>query len=364
MKAIVLVGGEGTRLRPLTCQTPKAMVPVVNRPFLEHMVERLKKHAVDTIVLTLCYLPELIQKYFKDGARFGVKMVYIEEKVPLGTAGAVKNAECLFDEPFFVLNGDVLCDLDYGAMMRAHLACGAVATIALIPVEDVTQFGVVETAPEGRITRFVEKPKANEVGTNMVNAGTYILDPHVLRDMPRNKPVSFERQLFPGLLASGERLTGFPFTGYWIDIGKPDNYMELNYHLLIGARSPGKASSVAGAVVELGQGTSVDPGAIMDAPVVVGERCSIGAGVVIKGPTVIGNGCRIGPGARLDRVIVWNNVSIGKNARLEHCIVANNCLVNDNCCIGEGCVVGDDVKVTPSCVIQPGTKVWPGTLVT
>lgn len=362
MKAIILVGGEGTRLRPLTCQTPKAMVPVLNRPFLEHVVEHLRKHSVDTIILTLCYLPEPIQSYFGDGSRFGVKMVYIEEKVALGTAGAVKNAEFLFDSPFFVLNGDVFTDLNCTRMLEVHRKNKAAATIALTPVEDVTMFGVVETAEGDRIRKFIEKPKINEVSTNMINAGTYILEPSVLHNIPANTHFSFERQLFPLLLRKGERLFGFPSPAYWIDIGKPDKYMELNYHLLtqemIEKEQPGDRKPP----VQVGKNTSIDPRSVIEGPVVIGDGCSIQEGVLIKGPSVMGNGCRIGPGAKLRGVIVWNNVTIGKNANLENCIVASNCLVNDNCCIGEGCVVGDDVTVTPDCVIKPGAKVWPGTL--
>lgn len=364
MKAIILVGGEGTRLRPLTCQIPKAMVPVVNRPFLEQVVERLKSHGIDTIILTLCYLPERIQSYFGDGSRFGVKMVYIEEKAPLGTAGAVKNAESLLDSPFFVLNGDIFSDLDYTAMMALHRDRGAVATIALTPVQDVTMYGVVETADGGKVERFVEKPKPDEVNTNMINAGTYILEPSVLHNVPPGIPFSFERQLFPSLLSQKQRVFGFPSYGYWIDIGKPEKYLELNYRLLTDPDPGDKRAAGAGTPgVRIGKGSSVHLSAVLEGPITIGEGCTIEADVMIKGPSAVGSGCRIGRGARLDRVILWDNVSIGANANLEHCVVASNCLVNDNCCVGAGCIMGPGVTVAPDCVVKSGAQVWPGTVV-
>ncbi len=361
MKAIILVGGEGTRLRPLTCQTPKAMVPVLNRPFLEHVVERLRQHCVDTIILTLCYLPEPIQSYFGDGSRFGVKMVYIEEKLPLGTAGAIKNAEVYFDDgPFFVLNGDIFSDLDYSGMMEAYRRSGAVASIALRSVEDVSMFGVVETLAGGRIKRFVEKPKAGEVDTNMINAGTYILDPRLLNYIPAGINVSIERNFFPLVLGKGEPLYAVPTFGYWIDIGKPEKYLELNRWLL--TRTSGSGSrSTAG--VKVGKETWVDSRARIKGPVLIGDGCKIEADAVITGPAVIGDFCRIGAGAKLDKVVLWSGVTVGKNSILDNCIVASNCVVHDNCCVGEGCVVGDNCTVTPDCIIKPGSKVWPGTLI-
>ncbi|MBI2934466.1 MAG: NDP-sugar synthase [Chloroflexi bacterium] len=319
---------------------------------------RLHEHSVDTIILTLCYLPESIQSYFGDGSRFGVNMVYIEEKVALGTAGAVKNAGAHFDDgPFFVLNGDVLSDLDFSALMRAHRKHGGAATLALRAVEDVSMFGVVETAPDGRILRFVEKPKPGQVSTNMINAGTYILDPALLRYIPANTSFSFEKQFFPLVLSSGERLFGIPTSGYWIDMGKPDKYLELNRSLLSKRWQENDRRVIM-------EAASVDQTAVIEGPAMIGDGSIIEAGVTIKGPSVIGRSCHIGRGSRLEGVILWNGVRVGNNSVLKDCIVASNCLVNDNCCIGEGCVVGDGCTVIPDCVIKPGSQVWPGTLVT
>lgn len=363
MKAIVLVGGEGTRLRPLTCQVPKAMVPVLNRPFLEYVIQHLKKHSVDTIILTLCYLAENIRACFGDGSKYGVKMVYIEEKSPLGTAGAVKNAETLLDDSFFVLNGDVLTDLNFTDMLRMHRKKHSVVSIALTPVDDPTVYGVVETERGGRIRRFVEKPKANEVTTNMINAGTYILEPGVLHNIPADTPFSFERQLFPLLLNKGEPLFAYPTSAFWIDIGTPDKYMKLNRELLTRELAARQKMPHSRQGIEIGRGSVISPTCKIEGYVIIGESSYIGDDTVIKGPTIIGDSCRIGSGTRLESVILWNGVAVGKNARLSDCIVASNCVVSDNSCVGLGCVMGDNVTVAPDCVISPGSKIWPGTLV-
>lgn len=363
MKAIILVGGEGTRLRPLTCQIPKAMVPVLNRPFLEHVIENLREHSIDTIILTICYRPENIQAHFGDGSKFGVKMLYIEEKSPLGTAGGVKNAESFLDGPVFVLNGDVYSDLDYTSMLKQHRNRKAAVSIALTSVEDPSLYGVVEADAGGRIRRFIEKPKTGEATTNMINAGTYILEPGVLHNIPGSVTFSFERQLFPLLLAQGQHLYSYPSSAYWIDIGTPEKYLQLNHDLLgKGFNSTGKSSGtmqklVAECVSKIGANSRIE------GRVVIGENATIGEQVVIKGPSVIGSDCKIGEGAKLEGVVLWDGVNVGRNARLSNCIAANRCLVNENSCVGNGCVIGDDVVVTPDCVIPPGSKIWPGTLV-
>ena len=197
MKAVLLVGGEGTRLRPLTCNTVKAMVPIVNRPFFEHLLGYLSSHGVDDIVVTLCYLPDRIESRFGNGSECGVKLAYVMEETPLGTAGAVKNAESHLDGAFFVFNGDVMTNIDLRAMLSFHRERNAVATIALTPVENPSAYGVVETAADGRVKRFIEKPPPGQAPTNMINAGIYILEPEVLRGVPQGTPCMFEHHLFP-----------------------------------------------------------------------------------------------------------------------------------------------------------------------
>lgn len=204
MKAVILVGGEGTRLRPLTYSTPKPMVPILNRPFLEHMLKYMKSHHINDVILALCYLPDHIRAYFGNGSDYGVKLTYDVETSPLGTAGAVKNVAQHLDETFFVFNGDVFTDLNLTAMLDTHRKKSSKATIALTPVDDPSMYGVVETDTNDRVKRFVEKPKREEATTNMINAGIYILEPELLEYIPANQNYMFERGLFPLLLEQGD----------------------------------------------------------------------------------------------------------------------------------------------------------------
>lgn len=239
LKAVILVGGEGTRLRPLTYGMPKAMVPVLNRPFLEHTIAYLKNYKVKNIILALSYLPEVVQNYFGDGSNSGVQLNYAVEDNPLGTAGAVKNAERYLSSTFVVLNGDVFIGLDIADMLAFHRSKGAKATIALTWVDNPCAFGVVETDSNGRVRRFIEKPSPARVTTNWINAGIYLLEPEVLEHVPTNAHYTFERGLFPLLLELGEPVYGYPFSGYWLDMGTPGKYLRLNCDLLLSkAKAP------------------------------------------------------------------------------------------------------------------------------
>ncbi|GAH66004.1 unnamed protein product, partial [marine sediment metagenome] len=232
MKAVILAGGEATRLRPLTYNTAKIMVPVLNNPLLEHLINYLKKHSIVDIIIALGKQVEQIQSYFGDGNKFGVKITYSAEDFPMGTAGAVKNAERFLDEPFIVFNGDIFTDIDLTAMMDLHCEKKASASIALTPVDDPTIYGVVETDAGNRVKRFVEKPSWDEVTTNMINAGIYILEPSILSYVAPNVFSMFERDVFPLLLEKGEAIYGYPSEAYWIDIGTPEKYLRLNHDLL------------------------------------------------------------------------------------------------------------------------------------
>ncbi|MBM4432912.1 MAG: NDP-sugar synthase, partial [Chloroflexi bacterium] len=232
MKVIMLVGGEGTRLRPLTCNITKAMVPILNRPFLEHAIRYFKKHGIEEIILAMGYLPQAIQNYFGDGARLDVRLTYLVEEKPLGTAGAVKNAESLLDEAFIVFNGDVLTEIDLTAMIKRHKKTKPEASIALTPVDNPTIYGVVETDKHGWVKRFVEKPTWDKVTSNMINAGIYILEPEVLKYIPAATHCMFENYLFPLLLERNEPIFAYPSEAYWIDIGTPEKYLKANHDLL------------------------------------------------------------------------------------------------------------------------------------
>ncbi|MCL2678717.1 MAG: NDP-sugar synthase [Dehalococcoidia bacterium] len=354
MQAVILVGGLGTRLRPLTWHTPKALVPVLNRPFLEHALLRLKSHGVGEVVLAISNLADEVERCLGDGSYLGMKISYAHEKTAQGTAGAVKNAAELIKGTFFVLNGDIFTDLDYTAMLDFHRHRQASVTIALTPVEDPTQYGLVETTPEGRVKRFLEKPGWNEITTNMINAGTYVMEPEVLDLIPSAMEYSFERQLFPEMLAGDKAVFAFPSAGYWIDIGSPAKYRQLNFDLLTG-RSGG-----CGDEVITGEGSNIAATAVIRGPVLIGRGCDIGERVLVEGPAVIGANCRIAGDAVVSSAIVWDGVAIGDSCRVSASIIANGCRLEAGSRV-EGAVLGDHVRVNHDFAIYAGESIEPGT---
>ncbi len=350
MKAVILVGGEGTRLRPLTCNTPKAMVPILNRPFLEHAIRYLRGHGIGEIILAMGGLPDPLQSYFGDGSQLGVRMTYLVEESPLGTAGAVKNAESFLDGPFIVFNGDILTEIDLTAMMRRHREIRPTASIALTSVDNPTIYGVVETDAEGRIKHFVEKPSWDEVTSNMINAGIYILEPEVLELIPTSAPSMFEHYLFPLLLKKGETILSYPSDGYWIDIGTPEKYLQAHHDLLlgrgdVGVRTEGKSE--------------IHPAAHIEGPVLVAEGCVIAEGVQVKGPTVLGPQCRIAKGAVIEGAVLWHDSKVGEGAVLRNCVVASHSYVQQGSHILDDCILGDNVTVGEGNKLAQGTRIWP-----
>ncbi|HUU08313.1 MAG TPA: NDP-sugar synthase [Dehalococcoidales bacterium] len=343
MKAVILIGGEATRLRPLTQNIPKAVVPVLNTPFLELVFRYLSRHGIRDIVLTQSRLLP-IAGYFGDGSQFGIKIDYTNEDAPLGTAGAVKNAEKYLNEAFLVLNGDVLTDLDISAMVGFHRQKRAKVTIALTPVDDPTSYGLVETDDENRVTLFLEKPRPDQITTNLINAGIYVIEADVLARIPPRTSFSFERELFPQLLEQGEPVYAYPSSGYWIDIGTPQKYLQLNQDLLAG-----KARS---------QNYGLTP----HIEVLLGDKTSLNPRAQIKGPTVIGSGCTIQEDALIEQSVIWQQVKIGRRAKVKNSIVANHCQLKDDCIIQDS-VLGDNVTVTRGAKLAPGSKIEPGTTV-
>jgi len=327
VKAIILVGGEGTRLRPLTYSTVKAMVPVLNKPFIEHVIRYLNKHNIHDIVLAMGYKPDSIVDYFGNTNKLGAKLVYSVEESPLGTAGAVKNAEKHIDDTFFVLNGDIFTDIDLTDMLKFHRQKKSKLTIALTPVDDPTHFGVVETDADHRITRFVEKPSKKEVTTNRINAGIYILEPEILERIPQAKFCMFEREVFPALLAEGEPAFGYHTDEYWIDTGTPAKYLQLTRDLMYG-----KSCHIAfqSHCIEVHPRSTIHPGAKLNGPVLIDKDCDIGKGVHLKGPAVIGPGCTLEDGSIIENCILWHNVKVGRGAILRDCIVAGDNHIEDN----------------------------------
>ncbi len=352
MKAVILAGGEGTRLRPLTCNTPKPMAPILNRPFLEHMISHLKGHGVDHAALTISYLPEVIRSHFGDGRDYGLGLSYALEEEPLGTAGAVKNVESELDGTFYVLNGDIFTDLDLKDMARFHRESGALVTISLTQVENPSAFGVVETDPQGRVLRFLEKPAPGETASNLINAGIYLIEPEALAHAPSGEFHSFERGLFPKLLDMGAPVYGYRSQPYWIDLGTPANYMKAHRDLL-------PAASMNGVYDQC----SIHPSADISGPALLGRGCVIGPGAVLKGPVVLGDGCKVGENAQISDSILWQNVSVGPGADLRGCIVANGVNVGESASVGEWCILGDNVTIGKGNQLDRGMAVWPNSVI-
>jgi len=357
MKAVILVGGEATRLRPLTINTPKAVVPVLNTPFLEHVIRHLVRHQVKEIILAQGHLAQPIEDYFGDGSQFGVKLSYTLEDTPRGTAGAIKNAERYLDRTFLVLNGDIFTDLDIAAMVDLHREKKAAVTIALTPVDDPTSYGLIETNAQGRITRFLEKPGWDEITTNMINAGTYILEPDVLSQIQPRIKVSIERETFPLLLARMEPVYAYTSSAYWIDVGTPERYLQLHRDLLSGKSK--QYALALGEEVLIGEQSDIHSTARINGPVVIGANCSIGPRVKLIGPVVIGDGCTILEDSVIENSVIWRNAQLGPQANLKNSILADNCCLNaDSTC--EESVLGDRVTVVSGCKLEPGSRIQPG----
>jgi mannose-1-phosphate guanylyltransferase len=343
VKAVILVGGEGSRLRPLTYIIPKAMMPVLNRPFLEHTIAYLKSYQIEDIILTVSYLPDVIQEYFGNGSHLGVRLTYAVEANPLGTAGAVKNVEPQLNGTLVVLNGDIFTDLDLAVMCAFHQRHRAKVTIALTWVDNTSAFGVVETDSRKRVQRFIEKPSPGQETTHWINAGIYIMEPEVLEHVPADSFYMFEKGLFPLLLEQGEPVYGYPFHGYWLDMGTPEKYLQLNCDLLsLETKSPLLGKLNRGEI--RAGGAAIHPSAEVVGPAVIGSGCSISPGVHITGPVVIGPDCHVGESAKIDRAVIWSGVSVDTGANLKECVIGKGDISDEgNQVNGEFCLkLGQD----------------------
>jgi mannose-1-phosphate guanylyltransferase len=357
MKAIILVGGKATRLLPLTTNTPKSLVPVVNVPILVHLINHLKEHGIKDIILAQGHLAGSIEGYFGDGSRFGVSIYHSYENIPLGSAGAVKNAEKFLDGTFLVLNSDIFSDMDFSAMLDLHRTNNAKATIAVTPVDDPTKFGLVEADDHGKVRRFLEKPKTEEVTTNMINAGAWFVEADVLSSVPPATNYSFERNVFPQLLAQGQPVYAYSSKGYWVDMGTVDSYLQLHRDLLEGKCRRYKIPSDGG--ITVGERNQVHPTAKITGKVVIAPRCTIGAHAHIKGPVVLGPGCTLDNETRVENSVVWHDVHIERSASLLDSVIANNCILGAGCVV-ERSVFGDHVSVGAGCRVPAGSKIEPG----
>ena len=339
MKGLILAGGKGTRLRPLTLNTPKPIVPVANRPFLLYQLELMKSAGITEIIFSLSYQPRKIEDLLKDGADFDVLIRYAVESAPLGTAGAFKNAEEWIEGPTVVFNGDVLTSLDLGSLIETHREKGSVATIFLAPVEDPTAYGLVESDADGRIHRFLEKPGMDEITGNTINGGVYVLEPSVLEHMPRGKPFSFERELFPALLEKGEPIYAVVPDCYWIDIGTPAKYLEVHRDILEGKfRSPEIPPTALGRD-EIPDKAFVDDKSLVGAGVTLREGARIEA-------SVIGPNCKIDAGAHITDSVIWSGNTIDADARISGSILGRGCYIGRSAVLKPGTVLGGKSVVT------------------
>jgi mannose-1-phosphate guanylyltransferase / phosphomannomutase len=360
MRAVLMAGGSGTRLRPLTCDLPKPMVPILNRPIAEHIINLLKRHQITEVVATLHYLPDVLRDYFQDGSDFGVQMTYaVEEDQPLGTAGCVKNIAELLDDTFLVISGDSITDFDLTAAIEFHKQKKSKATLILTRVPNPIEFGVVITDEESRIRRFLEKPSTSEIFSDTVNTGTYILEPEVLEYLPENQESDFSKELFPLLLEKNEPMYGYIAQGYWCDVGHLDAYREAQYDALHGKVQLDFAYKETSPKIWIGQNTYIDPTAQIEAPSVIGDNCRIGARVIIESGTVLGDNVTVGSDANLKRPIIWNGGIIGDEAHLSASVICRGARVDRRAHVLEGAIVGSLSTVGEEAQISPFVRVWP-----
>jgi mannose-1-phosphate guanylyltransferase / phosphomannomutase len=360
MRAVLMAGGSGTRLRPLTCELPKPMVPAISKPIAEHIINLLKRHQIEEVIVTLHYLPEVIQQYFGDGSDFGIKIHYaIEAEGALGTAGCVKNVEEILGGTFLVISGDSLTDIDLTGAIEFHRQKGAKATIILTHIPNPVDFGVVIVDEEGRIRRFLEKPSASEIFSDAVNTGIYIFEPEVLNYLQPNTEADFSQDLFPQLLANDVPMYGYIADGYWCDIGQLDTYREAQYDALRGKVHLEWGFPEVSPGIWIGPNTYIDPTAQIEAPTVIGVNCKIGAHVKISGETIIGDNVAIGNNATLKRPIVGNGAIVGEDAQLRGCILARGVRVGRGAQVLEGAVLGALCNVGEESKINPNVRIWP-----
>jgi mannose-1-phosphate guanylyltransferase / phosphomannomutase len=369
MKAVIMAGGEGTRLRPQTSNLPKPMLPLVGKPMMAHIVALLRRHGITDIVVTVAFLPNAIRSYFGDGSELGVRMVYATEETPLGTAGSVRNAMDELTERFLVISGDVLTDIDLTSMIEFHEKNDALATLALCAVENPLEFGIVITREDGTIERFLEKPGWGQVFSDTINTGIYVLEPEIFDAIPAGRSVDFSGEVFPAVLEAGKPLFGYVANGYWEDVGTTAAYLKAHEDILDGKVEVDISGFELQPGVWLGKGSSVDPSARLDGPAFIGENCTIDEGAVIGAYTTIGANTRLAERAEVRHSVIGENSYVGPAARVEGSVLGRSCDLRRGArcepgsVVGEGCLIGahaelrGDVKVYPYKVVEAGAQV-------
>jgi mannose-1-phosphate guanylyltransferase/phosphomannomutase len=369
MKAVIMAGGEGTRLRPQTSNLPKPMLPLVGRPMMEHIVSLLRRHGITDIVVTVGFLANAIRSYFGDGSELGVRMVYATEESPLGTAGSVRNAMDELTERFVVISGDVLTDLDLTSVVAFHEKNNALATIALSAVENPLEFGIVITREDGSIERFLEKPGWGQVFSDTINTGIYVLEPEIFSMIPGGRPVDFSGEVFPAVLEAGDPIFGYVADGYWEDVGTTAAYLSAHQDILDGKVEVDIGGFELRPGVWLGKGSTVHPLARIDGPAFIGENCTIEHHAQLAPYTTIGANTQVAEWVEIERSVIGENAYLGPAARVEGAVLGRACDLRRGArcepgsVVGEGCLIGAhaevraDVKIYPGKVVEAGAQV-------
>lgn len=354
-----MAGGEGTRLRPLTSNAPKPMLPLVNRPMMEHIIDLLKTHGIEDIVVTVAFMANAIRNHFGDGSEFGVSISYATEETPLGTAGSVRNAMDELTERFLVISGDVLTDIDLGAVMAFHDEREALATIGLAHVDNPLEFGIVITDEQGSIERFLEKPSWGQVFSDTINTGIFVLEPEIFDFIAADRAVDFSGEVFPKLLKDGRPLFGAVLDGYWEDVGNLEAYLGAHRDILDGKVKVDIPGFELSHGVWLGEGVEIHPEAVVTGPAVIGDNCRIEQGASIGEYTVLGTNVRVRQDARLERSVVHDNSYLGEAVRLRGTVAGRSCDLRNGVHAEEGVVLGDQCFIGDEALLASGVKVYP-----
>lgn len=360
MKAVVMAGGTGSRLRPITIDRPKPMITIVNKPVIGHVFSLLKRYGITDVIVTLQYMPNVFQDYFGDGSNQGMNITYFVESDPLGTAGGVKNVEELLDDTFIVIMGDAMVDFNLDEIVAFHRRQKAKATLTLTRVDDPLEFGVIITNREGYITQFLEKPTWSEVFSDTINTGLYVLEPEVLDWIPKNKHYDFSHQLFPALMEANMPLAGYVSDGYWCDIGNVSTLRQATADLLEGKAHNIELGKHIGGNIWVGGDVEISPSATLLGPIYLGNSVKIKDNVVIHGPTVIRDYSVIDERTQVDRSIVWRNCYIGRGVELRGAMVLRHCTLKAKSAVYEEAVIGDGTIIGEGAVIHPNVKIWSG----
>jgi mannose-1-phosphate guanylyltransferase/phosphomannomutase len=359
VKAVVMAGGEGTRLRPLTSNQPKPMVPIVGKPCMEHALDLLRKHGLTEVVVTLAFMPQAIRTYFGDGESLGLEMDYSVEEQPLGTAGSVGLAKERLTDTFLVISGDALCDVDLTALIETHRAKGAAVTIGLKSVDNPLEFGIVVTDDDGRVERFLEKPSWGQVFSDTINTGIYVLEPEVLRHIPDDRPYDFSKELFPHLLEMGRPIYGHVLDGYWQDVGTLEQFRQASFDALDGAVQLDIPGLRLRGNVWVSEEVDIDRLEPIVGPAFIGVNSRVADGASIGSYTVLSRGVTVREGARVSRSVVDAGTYLGRSAVVEGSIIGRSCDIRDHVRIHEGVAIGDEVTIGAEASIYPGVRIYP-----